>query len=166
MKAKTIKAALLSMVLTSMPLLAHATDINLSVPCKDSGSLNITGNYDDMSGTVNFTLTPQDCKENGYSITGSGSVKGTFKSSMTDPGKFDTDLKTTMDAMFMKDSNHIHAVCNLTAKGAYDLATSTFDKNAHFTSSIDATGPLKVNIIDLLTIDWSDITGTPDTGMN
>jgi hypothetical protein len=156
---KTFKAALLSIFLTSMPLISHATDINLSVPCKDSGSLNITGTYDDMSGTVNFTLTPQDCKENGYSITGTGSVKGTFKPSMTDYGKFDTDLKTTMDAMFTKDSDHIHAVYNLTAKGAYDLATSKFNNDAHLTYSIDMTGPVPCNIIDLITVDWEAITG-------
>lgn len=156
---KTLKAALLAITISAAPVISSATEINLPIPCSDSGAMNITGTYDDMTGAVNFALQTQDCKTNGFSITGTGSVKGTFKPSMTNFGKFDTDLTTTMDAMFMKDTDHIHAIYRMTAKGSYDLATSKFDDNAHLTSSIDATGPLQVNIIDLLTIDWAAITG-------
>lgn len=156
---KTLKATLLAITISAAPIIATAMPIDLPVPCSDSGVMNITGTYDEMTGAVNFALQTQDCKQNGYAITGTGSVKGTFKPSITDYTKFDTDLTTTMDAMFMKNTDHIHAVYRMTAKGLYDLSTSKLDDNAHITSSIDATGPLQLNIIDLLTIDWAAITG-------
>lgn len=156
---KSIKTTILAIVISAAPFLANAMDINLPIPCSDSGALNITGTYDEMSGAVNLALQPQDCKENGYTITGTGSVTGTFKPSMTDYTKFETDLKNNMDANFVKDAEHLHAVFNLEIKGTYDTTTSKFDQNAQFKYSITGTGPIKADIIELITVDFDAITG-------
>ncbi|MEZ0328843.1 MAG: hypothetical protein ABWK15_04675 [Dissulfuribacterales bacterium] len=154
---RTLKATLLAITISAAPVIATAMPINLPVPCSDSGVMNITGTYDEMTGAVNFALQTQDCKVRGYAITGTGSVKGTFKPSITDYTKFDTDLTTTMDAMYMKNTDHIHAVFNLTVKGVYDLANAKFDQNS-FKYSIEGTGSTPARIMDLITIDWSALT--------
>ncbi len=155
---KTLKITLLAIALAAAPVITHAMEVNIPVPCSNSGALNITGTYDEMSGAINLALQPQDCKQNGYTITGNGSVTGIFKPSMTDPTKFETDLKNNMDADFVKDAEHLHATFTLEVKGKYDLTTSKFDDNAQFKTSINGTGPISANIIDLITVDFDAIT--------
>lgn len=156
---KTLKITLLAIALSAAPVISNAMDINIPVPCSDAGVLNITGTYDEVSGSVNLALHPQDCKQNGYTITGSGSVTGTFKPSMTDYTKFETDLKNNMDANFVKGAEQLHAIFNLEVKGIYDLTTYKFDNTTQFKSSITGTGPIEANIIDLITVDLEAITG-------
>lgn len=78
---------------------------------------------------------------------------------MTDPSKFETDLKTTMDATLIKNADNIHAVFNLAIKGNYDLVNKKFDQNTSFNYSLTGTGPIPVEIEDLISIDWGVVTG-------
>lgn len=47
---------LLTTIISGVPVIAPAMDINIPIPCSDSGSTNVIGTYDEMTGAVNFNL--------------------------------------------------------------------------------------------------------------
>ncbi len=153
---KHLAISITAISLIALPCAANAESINLEQACSDSGSVTITGSYEVTSGAVDFTLATKDCVQNGYAIDGTGSVKGTFKMA-GDPTSFNTDITTIMEATFTKDANSVDATFTNTMKGSYDIVTS--ELNGTVTNSVSSTGKIKVDIMELMTVDWSGVAG-------
>lgn len=156
MRIKQLALSITALSFMALPCIASAESISLAKDCSDSGSVAISGSYDVVSGAVNFNLATQNCVQNGYAINGTGTVKGTFKM-VGFTTNFTTDVTTAMSATFTKEGKQVQATYNNTMKGTYDVVTSKL--NGTVTNSISASGEIEINIMDLITVDWADVTG-------
>jgi hypothetical protein len=60
---------------------ATQTIPSTSVDCADGGTITFSGQYDDVAGTFDLTLTAANCKEDGTKIDGTISLNATISSS-------------------------------------------------------------------------------------
>lgn len=156
MRIRQLALSITALSFMALPCIASADDLSLAKDCSDSGYVTITGSYNALSGDVNFNLATNNCVQNGYAINGTGTVKGTFKM-VGFTTNFTTDVTTTMNATLAKEGKQVQATYNNTMKGTYDVVTSKL--NGTLTNNISATGEIEINLMDLITVDWADVTG-------
>ncbi|MCK9418036.1 MAG: hypothetical protein M0R70_01500 [Nitrospirae bacterium] len=136
-------------------------------PCEDSGKMTFNGDYDDVSGVFNLTMTYYQCRELDEELNGATSVSGVYSTSGNDTitmklGDADGTIESTdfMARLFTTGYGDVYAtyIADMTLTGSVSCSNAACDT---FTSTLSASGTEKYDdYINVYTFTYSSFSFT------
>lgn len=136
-----------------IPPPASAEDISLRVPCKDGGTIFITGTWTMAQGTATLVLETTDCTHNGTLLSGTGTVNGSFMLN-TIPTTADVSLATVFTGTLTKNGEVVDVTYHQNGSGNYSLIDEVLDGDLETTWK--ASGNIDLGVLQLLSINMAE----------